>query len=55
MVMRSMTPWKLASEPMGSWMTAGTDSSRLSIISTVRKKLAPIRSILLTKQIRGTS
>ena len=54
MVTRSMTPWKLASAPIGSWMTAGTDSSRCSIMSTVREKLAPIRSILLTKQMRGT-
>ena len=55
MVIRSMIPLKLASAPMGSWMTAGTDSSRFSIMSTVRKKSAPIRSILLTKQMRGTS
>ena len=51
---RSTTPLKSASEPIGSWMTAGVDSRRLSIISTVRKKLAPVRSILLTKHIRGT-
>ena len=48
-----MTPWKLASDPIGSWMTAGIASSRFSIISTVRKKLAPMRSILLTKHMRG--
>ena len=35
-------------------MTAGTASSRSSIIATVRKKSAPMRSILLTKQMRGT-
>ena len=51
---RSMTPRKLASEPIGSWMTAGVASRRFSIISTVRKKLAPVRSILLTKHMRGT-
>ena len=51
---RSTTPSKPPSEPIGSWMTAGVASRRLSIISTVRKKLAPVRSILLTKHIRGT-
>ena len=35
-------------------MTAGVDSRRSSIIWTVRKKSAPMRSILLTKQMRGT-
>ena len=51
---RSTTPAKPPSEPIGSWMTAGVASRRFSIISTVRKKLAPVRSILLTKHIRGT-
>ena len=39
---------------MGSWVTAGSASSRSRIISTVRSKSAPMRSILLTKQRRGT-
>ncbi len=54
MVTRSITPLKWPSAPIGSWMTAGIDSRRSSTIWTVRKKSAPIRSILLTKQIRGT-
>ena len=54
MVTRSMMPLKWPSAPMGSWMTAGVDSRRSSIIFTVRKKSAPMRSILLTKQMRGT-
>ena len=54
MVSRSTTPWKSPSAPMGSWMTAGLASRRSRIISTVRSKSAPTRSILLTKQIRGT-
>ncbi len=51
---RSTTPLKPPSVPIGSWMTAGVASRRLSIISTVRKKLAPVRSILLMKHMRGT-
>ena len=49
-----MTPTKSASTPQGSWITSGVAFSRSRIMSTVRKKLAPVRSILLTKQIRGT-
>ena len=55
MVTRSTTPWKPPSAPMGIWMTAGLASSRSRIIWTDRSKSAPIRSILLMKQIRGTS
>ena len=39
---------------MGSWITAGSASRRSRIICTVRSKSAPMRSILLTKQMRGT-
>ena len=49
-----MTPVKSPSVPHGSCRTSGTALSRLTIMSTVRKKLAPVRSILLTKQMRGT-
>ena len=35
-------------------MTRGTQASISSIMSRVRKKLAPMRSILFTKQMRGT-
>src|SRR5471030_2765861 len=35
-------------------MTAGVAPSRVTIISTQRWNSAPTRSILLTKQIRGT-
>ena len=44
-----------ASVPHGSWRTSGLAASRSTIISTVRSKLAPVRSILLTKAMRGTS
>lgn len=51
---KSKTPSKLSSLPMGSCMTMGTAPSISSIMSRVRRKLAPIRSILFTKQMRGT-
>ena len=51
---RSTTPTNSDSAPIGSWVTAGSASSRSRIIATVRSKSAPIRSILLTKQMRGT-
>ena len=51
---RSMTPAKSDSCPRGNWQTSGTAPSRSRIISTQRKKSAPTRSILLTKQTRGT-
>src|SRR5581483_5413659 len=51
---RSITPWKSASAPQGIWIGIGRASRRSAIMSTVRQKSAPVRSILLTKQIRGT-
>ena len=53
-LIRSMTPRKSASVPHGSWMTSGVAPSRSEIISTQRWNSAPTRSILFTKQIRGT-
>ena len=47
-------PTKSLSTPIGSCNTSGLAPSRSSIIATQRGKSAPIRSILLTKQIRGT-
>ena len=40
--------------PIGIVMATGVASSRFSICSSVRSKLAPMRSILLMKQTRGT-
>ena len=54
MSMRSMTPMKLCSEPQGSCRTRAGMPRRSSIMPTVRAKSAPVRSILFTKQIRGT-
>ena len=51
---RSTTPMKSASAPIGSCRTSGVALSRSIIMSTQRKKLAPVRSSLLTKHIRGT-
>ena len=51
---RSTTPAKLLSTPIGSCTTATVAPSRSWIMSTQRAKLAPMRSILLTKQMRGT-
>ena len=51
---RSMTPRKSDSTPHGSWITSGVAPSRSVIMSTQRWNSAPTRSILLTKQIRGT-
>jgi len=48
-------PRKSLSTPIGNCTTAGVASSRSRIISTQRSKSAPIRSILFTKQNRGTS
>ncbi len=52
--MRSMTPSKSASAPIGICTGIGFAPRRSLIMSTVRQKFAPIRSILLTKQMRGT-
>ena len=49
----SMTPLKSASVPHGSCRMSGSAWSRSTIMSTVRPKSAPVRSILFTKQIRG--
>jgi hypothetical protein len=51
---RSTTPMKSASSPIGIWSTSGVAFSRSIIICTQRKKSAPVRSSLLTKHIRGT-
>ena len=51
---RSTTPWNPSSAPIGSVSTSGLAPRFPLIMSTVRKKLAPMRSILLTKQMRGT-
>ena len=45
---RSMMPLKSASAPMGSWMGTALAPSRSFIMSTTRKKSAPMISILLT-------
>ena len=49
-----MTPVKCSSEPIGSWTATGLACSLRSICSSVPRKSAPTRSILLTKQMRGT-
>ena len=51
---RSMTPANLSSAPIGSWMATGFAPSLRAICASVSAKFAPTRSILLTKQIRGT-
>ena len=50
-----MMPLKLFSEPIGSWMQTGRPPTRVLMSETHLKKSAPILSILLTKQMRGTS
>ena len=54
MRIRSITPSKLSSAPIGIWMGSGLARRRDLICSTQRKKLAPARSILLTNAMRGT-
>ena len=51
---RSTTPRKSLSAPIGICRTSGVEFSRSTIMSTQRKKSAPVRSSLLTKHIRGT-
>ena len=46
MATRSMTPWKLSSEPMGSVTTAGLAPSMLSIMLTVLQAAAPYDSTM---------
>ena len=53
-VTRSTTPWKSASLPIGIWIGTGRAPRRSRIMSTQRQKSAPVRSILLMKQMRGT-
>ena len=50
----SMTPAKFDSAPIGSWTTTGFACSLPEIWDTVSRKSAPTRSILFTKQMRGT-
>jgi hypothetical protein len=45
---------KSASAPIGICSTSGLAFSRSTIMSTQRKKFAPVRSSLLTKHMRGT-
>ncbi len=54
-LIRSTIPWKLSSLPIGSCTGIGLAPRRSLIDSTEAKKSAPTLSILLTKQIRGTS
>ncbi len=49
-----MTPLKSASVPIGSCITIGVAPRRSTIMSTQRWNSAPVRSSLLTKQMRGT-
>mmetsp|Transcript_124959 Transcript_124959/g.339435 ORF Transcript_124959/g.339435 Transcript_124959/m.339435 type:complete len:220 (-) Transcript_124959:179-838(-) len=51
---RSYTPSKFFPLPMGSWIGTGSQPSWSFIIWMFLKKSAPSRSILFTKQIRGT-
>ncbi|EKE00519.1 MAG: hypothetical protein ACD_21C00335G0001 [uncultured bacterium] len=53
-ITRSITPLKFSSLSIGTCMIAGSAPKRSRICFTTRKKSAPARSILLTKQIRGT-
>ncbi len=54
-LMRSMTPWKLDSAPIGSCRHTGLPATRSMMSATHLKKSAPILSILLTNTTRGTS
>ena len=51
---RSTTPQKSDSAPIGTCSTSGVQFSRSLMLSTQKKKSAPVRSSLLTKQMRGT-
>ena len=44
----------VSSMPIGIWIGTGLTPRRSVIMSTSRQKLAPVRSSLLMKQIRGT-
>jgi len=54
MLIRSTTPLNLSSWPMGIWIATGLALRRLRMVSMACSKSAPILSILLMKQIRGT-
>ena len=54
LLIRSTTPLKSASAPMGTCKGTGLAPRRSRICFTTLKKSAPLRSILLTKPIRGT-
>src|SRR5579862_6069604 len=51
---KSMTPMKLSSRPRGNCRGTGWAPRRWRMVRTTWSKSAPMRSILLTKQIRGT-
>ena len=52
---RSITPLKSSSVPQLIWIGTALAPKRSFSWSTTMKKSAPVRSILLTKTIRGTS
>ena len=49
-----MRPMNVSSMPIGIWIGTGFTPRRSVIMSTSRQKLAPVRSSLLMKQMRGT-
>ena len=51
---RSTKPTKSFSAPMGSWIGTGLAPRRSLMVPTAKAKFAPILSILLMKQMRGT-
>ena len=53
-VTRSTMPSKSDSLPIGIWIGTGRTPRRSRIMSTQRQYDAPVRSILLMKQMRGT-
>ena len=55
MATRSTRPVKSPSVPIGICSTSGTAWRRSLIMSTQRWNSAPVRSSLLTKQMRGTA
>ena len=54
MATRSITPVNRSASPSGYCTAKAFAPSRSRIIRTTRSKSAPVRSILLTKAIRGT-
>jgi hypothetical protein len=51
---RSTTPRRFSSSPSGIWIGTGFAPRRSRMLSTDFQKLAPARSILLMKHMRGT-